>query len=234
VPFVDLCAGLWNNDHPVFTVVESYRTLRRLLAEPDQVRTGSDFEARCFAALEALRPALDDVRSWDEAEVGAASLLRIPPLTILGEVSPDWAFDLVCWNGANGLAEGVRRPYGAAVAIANEGFHRPADAFELVAPMTELMIRYEDVPEAREATGGEIRRVLEDFRARAPWPVTTAEARATALCGARRLTPAVAAGSRRVVTVQAGSHHADAIAKAFSDLGGCVSPVSAARAAATS
>lgn len=174
--FVDLCAGLWNNDHPVFTVVESYRTLRRLLAEPGQLRTGTDFEARCFAALEALRPALDNVRSWEEADVVIAPLLRIPPLTILGETSPDWAFDLVCWNEANGLAEQVRRPYGAAVAIANEGFHQPTDVFELVAPMTELMIRYEDLPETREATGDQIRRVLEDFRARVPWPVTAAEA----------------------------------------------------------
>lgn len=174
--FVDLCAGLWNNDHPTLNVVESYRKVRRLLTEPGQLRTGSDFEARCLATVEALRPTLDDVHAWEQADTVTAPLLRIPPLTILGEAGPDWAFDLVCWNGANALAEQVRRPYGTAVAIANEGFHQPADTFGLVAPMTELMIRYEDVPEAPEATGAEIRRVLQHFRARAPWPVAAAPA----------------------------------------------------------
>jgi hypothetical protein len=37
-----------------------------------------------------------------------------------------------------------------------------------------LTERYEDLPEAREATAAEIVRVLEAFRAAAPWPLPDA------------------------------------------------------------
>ena len=63
------------------------------------------------------------------------------------------------------------RPARAARHIATEGFHGPTDAFGLVAPMTELAERYEDVPGSRDATGAEIIRILDAFRAQAPWPI---------------------------------------------------------------
>ncbi len=34
--------------------------------------------------------------------------------TVLGELGPESPFDLICWNAANCLVEGVRRPYWAA------------------------------------------------------------------------------------------------------------------------
>jgi hypothetical protein len=81
---------------------------------------------------------------------------------------------LVCWNQANAVAEGAQRPYRAARAISAEGLHEPVDAFGLIEPMTALTEHYEDVPEAREATGAEIMRVLDAFRAAAPWPLPDA------------------------------------------------------------
>jgi hypothetical protein len=37
--------------------------------------------------------------------------------------------------------------------------------------MTELAERYEDYPASRERTATEVRSVLSDFLARAPWPI---------------------------------------------------------------
>lgn len=162
------------------TVLRRYREVTALLADARQRRTGSDFEARCLACVELLRPLIGDVSERDGAEVpfeqqerARDPLLWIPPMTILGEASPGWPFHLVCWNEANSLVEGVQTPYRAARHIATEAFHEPDDPFVLIAPMTELAERYEDDPPSREATAAEVRSVLTDFLARAHWPIVT-------------------------------------------------------------
>jgi hypothetical protein len=90
---------------------------------------------------------------------------------ILADHGPERHFDLICWNQANCVTEAMQRPYLAAVSISSEGFHDPADRFGLVAPMTQLRIRYEDEPERRPATAEEIVATLDAFRASAPWPL---------------------------------------------------------------
>ena len=79
-------------------------------------------------------------------------------------------FDLVCWNEANCVAEGVRRPYIAASAISSMAIHEPNDIFDLISPLTEARIRYEDQPESQDELNDEIRNRLADYVARAGRP----------------------------------------------------------------
>jgi hypothetical protein len=177
--FVNLCARQWYHDHPMTTVLRRYREVIALLDDPEQLRTGSDFEARSLACIEQLRPRIGGLAERDDSEVSFEDqerardpLLWIPPMTILGEASSGWPFHLLCWSEANSLAEGVQTPYRAARHIANEGFHEPDDPFGLIAPMTELAERYEDQPSLREQIATEVRSELSTFLVEAPWPVT--------------------------------------------------------------
>jgi hypothetical protein len=170
---VDLCARLGDADDSVGAVLRTVREIDRLSTDPAQLRTGSDFELRCLACAEQLRSNIGDRSAPPERDVLWGALERVPPLAILGGKTPDTSFDLVCWNEANCVEEHVQRPFLAAALIRLEGDHRPADRFGLVEPMTELAIRYEDVPEERAGTAAEITRMLAEFRARAPWPVLT-------------------------------------------------------------
>lgn len=176
---VDLCARLYFEDHPVSVVLRCFRQVDSLLSGPAQYRTGTDFEFRSLACMDELRPVIGEMSTrpveavaFEEQDRIREPLLSIPPLVILGEAGPDCHFNLVCWNEANALAEGVQRPYRAASNIAAEGFHEPIDSFGLVAPMSELVERYEDVPTSREGAAAEIIRILDAFRATAPWPIT--------------------------------------------------------------
>jgi hypothetical protein len=160
------------------TVLRRYREVLALLNDPQQLRTGSDFETRSFACVEQLRPLIGDLAERDAADVSCEQqklarepLLWIPPLAILGEASPGWPFHLLCWNEANSLAEGVQTPYRAARHIASEAFHEPDDPFGLIAPMRELAERYEDYPASRETTATGVQSILSDFLARATWPI---------------------------------------------------------------
>ena len=171
--FVDLSARLWFGDHGVGVVLRCFDSVVELLGEPEQMRTGSDFEARCLEAVRELRPVVGGLSGASlDAQDGVLDVLtQIPPLLILGDAGPESHFDLVCWNEANSLAEGVQRPYLAARHIASEDVHAPGDPFGLLPPMVQLAERYEDRPDERAAVAGEIARVLDAFRARAPWPI---------------------------------------------------------------
>jgi hypothetical protein len=171
--FVDVCARLVFDDHPVAWVLRGFALVDSWLGEPGQLRTGSDFEARSLRCVEELRPVVSGMAdgSLPEQDDVFMPLVLVPPRVVLGDDGPDSQFNLVCWNQANAVAEGVQRHYRAARGISAVGFHEPVDVFGLIEPMTELTERYEDVPEAREATGAEIMRVLEAFRAAAPWPL---------------------------------------------------------------
>jgi hypothetical protein len=176
--FVNLCARQWHHDHPMTTVLRRYREILALLDDPRQLRTGSDFETRSLACVGQLRPHISDLAerddvTFEEEERAREPLLWILPMTILGEASPSWPFNLLCWNEANSLAEGVQTPYRAARHIANEAFHAPDDPFGLIAPMTALAERYEDHPSSRETAAAEVRSALSVFVGQAPWPVVT-------------------------------------------------------------
>ncbi|WP_232664681.1 hypothetical protein [Pseudonocardia sp. TRM90224] len=88
--------------------------------DPDQVRTRTDFEERCFECVRVLRPDIEHhARSaagaeltLDEEDLVRAPLLRVPPSILLGAADrPGIQFHLVCWNRANCLVEGVDEPY---------------------------------------------------------------------------------------------------------------------------
>jgi hypothetical protein len=172
--FVDLCARLWFGDHGVTAVLRRFDAVAALLDDPGQVRTGTDFETRCLAAVRELQPMISGMsgRSLDEQDGVRDVLVSVPPWAILGECERESHFDLVCWNEANALAEHVQRPYLAARHIAAEDFHQPLDRFGLIAPMTELAERYEDRPGDRVMISAEIEAQLDAYRARAPWPIT--------------------------------------------------------------
>lgn len=146
--FVSLCGRLWYSDHPVTTVLKRYHEVCTYLDDPSQVKTHSDFENKSIACVEQLRPEIEELAgtpaeniSFDEQEGAREPLLRVPPLTLLGEVNPECYFHLVCWNEANSLMEGVQARYRAARQIANMGFHNPADPYSLVEPLTDLAVR---------------------------------------------------------------------------------------------
>ncbi len=172
--FVDVAARLWFGDHGTDVVLRRFDAVEARLDDPTQRRTGTDFEVRCLEAVAELRPMVSGLsaRSLDDQDSVRDVLTSIPPWTILGECDRESHFELVCWNEANSLAEDVQRPYLAARHIASEDFHEPLDRFGLIAPMTELAVRYEDRPDERHAVAREIVRELDAFRARAPWPIT--------------------------------------------------------------
>ena len=171
--FVDVSARLWFGDHGPGVVLRRFDAVVASLDDPGQMRTGSDFEARCLAVVYELRPVVGGLSraSLDAQDSVLDVLVTVPPLTILGDSGPESHFDLVCWNEANSLAENVQRPYLAARHIASEDVHAPADRFGLIRSMTELAERYEDRPDERAAVAVEIARELDAFRARAPWPI---------------------------------------------------------------
>jgi hypothetical protein len=173
---IDTCARL--ADHGSETLVRRVVSVDEWLHAPDQTRTGSDFERRCLSCFQQLRPVLEPLvgrteePTRDQLAQVFASAGETVQRELLGGITADPSFDVVCWNEANCVAESVQRPYLAATLIRLEGGHAPLDRFGLVAPMTELATRYEEVPQTRDETAAEIVRALDGFRARAPWPVT--------------------------------------------------------------
>ena len=159
-------------------MLRKYRDAWWYLDDPEQTRTGTDFERRSIECLRTLRPQLGDLvdfaeaASFDEQENAVEPLLRIPPTLVLGRVGDDCYFHLACWNEANALAEGVQTPYRAARRVINMKIHEPPDVYGLIAPLTGLVERYEDEPDTRPATGATTRAVFSDYRERAPWPLT--------------------------------------------------------------
>ena len=107
-------------------VLRRFDSVVALLGDPGQMRTGSDFETRCLAAVHELRPIVGGLSQapLDAQDSVVHVLTTIPPLTILGECGPESHFDLVCWNEATSVAENVQRPYLAARHIASEDLPR--------------------------------------------------------------------------------------------------------------
>lgn len=167
-------------DHSAVVPLRGLRAVEQDLTDPTQLRTHSDFERRCLALVERLRPEVAsllpriDAVSLVELHAVEPVLVDLAPRMILGDTGPDRYFDLICWNQANALAEDVQRPYWAATGISRESVYHPADRFGLVEPMTELRIRYEDEPERRDDTARDIMTVLDAFLTAAPWPLPEA------------------------------------------------------------
>jgi hypothetical protein len=93
--FVNLCARQAHHDHPMTTLLRRFREVTALHDDPRQRRTGTDFEKRSLACVHQLAPVIGDMAHRNGAEVpfeqqerARDPLLRIPPMTILGEASP--------------------------------------------------------------------------------------------------------------------------------------------------
>jgi hypothetical protein len=152
------CGRQGYSDHSVLVPIRMGKRVGDFLGDNGQRRTGSGFERRCLAAFAQLRPVIVDV----------------PVRSILGASGgPDRHVDLISWNEASALAEGNNTPYFAARGIVSVEIFRPADPFGLVEALSDLRMRYEDEPDTRDTTSAEITAVLDDFRARAPLPITT-------------------------------------------------------------
>ena len=179
--FVTGCGRQAFSDHSVLVPIRMWKRVDEFVGDSSQRRTGSDFERRCLAAFEQLRPVVEPLAAglptdvWlDAYDAAEPMIVDVPVRSILGvSDGPDRHFDLICWNEASALAEGNNTPYFAAGGITSVAIFRPADPFGLLEPLSELRTRYEDEPDSRETTGAEITALLDDFRARAPWPITT-------------------------------------------------------------
>lgn len=141
-----------------------------------QWRSGTEFERRSLAYLYDFRAKLGATRSrtggslsFDDEEVLREETLVDVRRALLGDDGADF-FELVCWNEANSVAEGVRRPYIAASAISSMALHDPNDRYDLIPPLAEARIQYEDQPESRAEVNDEITNRLADYASRAGWP----------------------------------------------------------------
>lgn len=174
--FISLCGRLWYDDHPVTTVLRRYHEVGVYLDDLSQERVHTDFENKSIICVEQLRPEIGELAnkpiediSLDAQEEAREPLLRIPSTVFFGKADRESYFHLVCWNEANSLVEGMQTPYRAARQIANMGFHNPADPYDLIKPLTNLAVRYEDYPDERGETGAAIVAVLAGYITRAPW-----------------------------------------------------------------
>ena len=178
--FVNLCARQWHHDHPMTTVLRRYREVIALLDDPQQLRTGSDFETRSLASVEQLRPLIGDLAERDAADVPfeptgtcarpaavdptnddprrSESWLAVPPAVLeRGELSRRGSSDALPRRAAHrnrGIPRTRRsiRP-------------RPTD------DRTRRTLR--GLPSLRETTATEVGSVLSDFLAHAPWLIIT-------------------------------------------------------------
>ena len=157
--------------------MQQFWAARVCLRDPAQLRTHTDFEHRCVTTLDRLHPLIDgfserhpDADPLDVDDAIRDHLVSVPPLVVLGEHRPESNFDLICWNAANCLAEGIRSPFRAAYPIVHAAYHRPADPFGLVPPLKTLTERYIDHPDDRDAVADDIAAVLTRFLEVAPWP----------------------------------------------------------------
>ena len=176
--FLVLSARQRYQDLAFDTTVNQFWTAWFALREPEQHLTHSDFEDRSIACVRQLHPLIDGYAERHPAadpldvEDGLRRLLvDVPPQVVLGELGSNSSFDLICWNAANSVVEGIKRPYFAGRPIVHAACHRPADPFGVVPPLVELTERYEDHPDDRSAVAEEITAVLTRFLEVAPWPV---------------------------------------------------------------
>jgi hypothetical protein len=175
--FVNLSGRLSFYDLAARAVLTGYREAYALIDDPGQRRTGTGFERRSMDCVRELHPVvgayatgLPETASVVEEDRLWKPLVDIPPTILLGSAGLEQSFDMVCWNDANCLLEGITTPWLAAREIANLGYHQPADRFGLVSPLGDLAERYEDFPEQRAETAEEITAVLLRFLDVAPWP----------------------------------------------------------------
>lgn len=175
--FVDLCGRLRFFDLPDRAVLLEFREAYALVDDPTQRRTDTGFEHRSIECLRRLHhvvgeyvAGLPDTASVLEEDRLHEPLVTVPPSVLLGSAGREQSFEMVCWNNANCLVEGITTPWLAARGIAHIGYHQPADAYGLVSPLTALTERYEDHPESRAESAEEITAVLTRFLDVAPWP----------------------------------------------------------------
>lgn len=176
--FLHVAARQRYQDLPVGAALDQFYAAYFALREPGQRHTGSDFERRSIDCVRQLHPVVDgyEERHPDTDPLDTEDGLRrlfvdVPPQVVLGELRSNSSFDLICWNAANSLIEGVKRPYFAARPIVHAAYHRPTDTYGLVTPLASLTERYEDRPDDRPAVAEEITAVLARFLEVAPWPL---------------------------------------------------------------
>lgn len=176
--FLVLSARQRWSDLPIGDTLDQFYEAYFALRDPGQWRSHSEFEGRCVDCVQQLHQAVDgyaerhpEVDPLDVDDAVRRFFVDVPPQVVLGELGPNSSFDLICWNAANSLVEGVKRPYFAARPIVHASYHKPADPYGIVAPLTELTERYEDHPDDRPDTAEEITAVLTQFLEVAPWPL---------------------------------------------------------------
>jgi hypothetical protein len=175
--FITVSARQYDSDLPVGTAVGVFYEVYFLLRDRTHLRTNTDFERRCIASLYELHPLVDgyaerhpDADVLDVDDAMRDLFVSIPLRLVLGESRPAGNFDLICWNGAHALVEGIRLPFWAAFPIVHAAYHRPADPYGIVPPLTTLTERYVDHPDDRDAVADDIAAVLTRFLEVAPWP----------------------------------------------------------------
>lgn len=167
VDLVSGCATQYYADHALSEDLERLDRARGLLHRDDQYRVGSRFETVCLDAVDQLvdaasprRERTNDLDVYDDLR---RVVVDVPARVILGRNDEEAAGDLLCWNEAKCLLEGVTGTYRCASAISVLGFLGAADRYRVVDPLIDLRRRYEADPKARPELDVEIREVSSTF-----------------------------------------------------------------------
>lgn len=162
--FIHGCALLSYGEVSGSALIGSYRNILALLDDPDQQRTGSEFERACLDCVDQLRVceplserAADPHRhATKDDEAAEPALTRIPPRVLVRRDALDARFPMACLNAAGSYVDGVIVAYRAATLITSVGYFEPAEERELLAAMRTLRVRYEDFPPDRASIADEI------------------------------------------------------------------------------
>jgi hypothetical protein len=167
VDLVSGCATQYYADHALSEDLERLDRARGLLHTDDQYRVGSRFETVCLDAVEQLidaaSPRRERTNDLDVHDDLRRVVVDVPARVILGRNDEEAPGDLLCWNEANCLLEGVTGTYRCASAISVLGFLGASDRYRVVDPLIDLRRRYEADPKARPELDVEIREVSSTF-----------------------------------------------------------------------
>lgn len=163
---LDLVTSCCFQSYPDHAVADDVALLDRavdLLDHDDQARLGTAFEEKAIACVRRLdREAArrHDVRGdLDAQDALRRTIVSVPPEVLLGRDDDEAAPDTVSWNEANGLTEGINRPYHCASRIAALAYFSAPDRLGVIDEMVALRDRY-------EARSGERAELDEVIRAR--------------------------------------------------------------------
>ncbi|SDH98810.1 hypothetical protein SAMN05444695_104229 [Rhodococcus triatomae] len=158
-------------------LTETLAGLTALMDDSSQVRTGSAFERASEEGIAAARAAFsrhrrpaDELESADLERIADRVALPMMATLFPGEKhGGDAVGRLVCLSETHALVEGAQRPYLCARAIRSVAVYFPQYADQVMLPMKQLSIEWEDQVRPRERTEAMIAELAARYTATTPF-----------------------------------------------------------------